>query len=135
MCPCQEIELSWESCDLALLAWCRALGRMGCDGGRTVTLCAGRALLGGGRTLHFCRNGIYRAGRAWQLCCQAHRCCSSVPGCSTQTGWAEAQAVPFMWQQPRRMSLELCETLFVFIYICTHSYSVVSSLLTLFHRG
>lgn len=48
----------------------------------------------------------------------------------------EVQAVLFLWQQPRRMSLELFETILVFIYICTHTYYyIVASLLTLFHRS
>lgn len=65
MCPCREIELSWGAAALepslgrAMEAeqWPCALGG----------LCR---LLGAGGALHFCRNGMHHAGRAWQRCCQ-----------------------------------------------------------------
>lgn len=99
------------------------------DGGRTVKALPAAAFLSEW-------NVPRRKG--WQRCCQCHRCCSSVPGCWQLSDKQDAQGRGCGLCCPccsSRMSLELSETLLVFVNMCTHTYFIVSSLLILFHRS
>lgn len=97
-----------------------------------MTLCAGRALLGAGERCISVEMQYTVQEGAGSVAVRPTDAASRCLGAALrQAGWSGgrgAGCAVLVQAVPRRTSVELCETLLVFIYISTHTYSIVSSL-------